>query len=80
MTQIEAESLQVDVLPIAKHYIEALGLYPIFQKYLPKPTRGRKCDIEPAQVLCVMIANIVCGASPYSAAIVFRTRSALMFS
>ncbi len=52
---------KVDVLPLVKHYIDALKLYPVFQKYIPKPPN---CEIEPAQVLCTMLANIICAPKP----------------
>lgn len=61
MEKMDVSIKKMDVLPLAKHYIDALKLYPIFQKHMPKPSN---CDIEPAQVLCMMVANIVCESKP----------------
>lgn len=41
--------------------MEQLDIYNIFKKYIPKPDR---CPVEPAQILSIMIMNIVCAAHP----------------
>jgi transposase len=52
---------QADVLPMIKYYIADLGLYKLFDKYVPNE---KSFEIAPAQVLCMMIMNIVVAAKP----------------
>lgn len=52
---------QVDVLPMVKHYMTELRLHELFDKYIPNENG---CEIKPAQVLCMMIMNIVVAAKP----------------
>ena len=52
---------QVDVLPLVKYYIKELGLHDLFDKYVPN---NRNFEIKPAQVLCMMIMNILVSAKP----------------
>ena len=61
MEKIDVTIKKVDVLPLVKHYIEELNLFSVFQRYIPKPPN---CEVEPAQVLCVMLANIICAQKP----------------
>ena len=52
---------QVEVLPLVKYYMEELGLARLFDRYVPN-TNG--ADIDPAQVLCIMVMNIMVSAKP----------------
>ncbi len=52
---------QVEVLPLVKYYMEELELARLFDKYVPN-TNG--ADIDPAQVLCMMVMNIMVSAKP----------------
>lgn len=52
---------KIDVLPLAKHYMDQLGLAQLFQKYVQG---SEKMDLAPAQVLCMMVLNIVDAARP----------------
>lgn len=52
---------QLDVFPIVKHYISELGLYELFDEFVPN---DNNCEIAPAQVLCIMVMNIVVSAKP----------------
>jgi len=61
LEDINAKFKKLDVLPMVKKYMEQLDVYNIFKKYIPKPER---CPIEPAQILSMMIINIVCAANP----------------
>ena len=61
MKQLQSRAKKVGVFPMVKHYMEQLGLYGLFQKYIPKAGNG---SLEPAQALCVMVANIVCASKP----------------
>ena len=61
MEHIQGQAKRIDVLPMVKHYIDALELYPLFQKHIPKPINS---SIEPAQVLCIMVSNIICASKP----------------
>jgi len=57
----DATVKKIDVLPMVKYYMEQLGVYDILKKYVPKPSR---CPVEPAQILSMMVMNIVCAAHP----------------
>lgn len=61
MEQLQSRAKKIVVFPMAKHYMEQLGLYALLDKYVPRASNG---SIEPAQVLCVMVANIVCASKP----------------
>ena len=61
MEQIETRAKKIDVLPMAKWYMDQLDLYTILQRYIPISPNG---GIEPAQVLCVMVANMICATKP----------------
>ena len=61
MPIIDTNFKQVDVLPMVKHYITEIGLHDIFNKYIPN---NNGYEIKPAQVLCMMIMNIVVAAKP----------------
>ena len=50
---------QLDVLPLVKHYITELGLHDLFDKHVPN---NKGFEIKPAQVLCMMIMNVVVAA------------------
>jgi len=52
---------QLDVLPLVKHYITELGLHDLFDKHVPN---NKGFEIKPAQVLCMMIMNVVVAAKP----------------
>jgi transposase len=60
MSQIDARIQQLDVLPLTKYYMDQLNLYKLFDKYVP----NNGADIEPAQVLCMMVLNIVAARKP----------------
>ena len=57
----------VEVLPLVKYYIEELKLAQIFDKYIPN-TNG--AEIPAAQVLSVMVMNVVTASKP-----LYRNRS-----
>ncbi len=61
MGRIEAQFKQVDVLPMVKHYMNSLGLYQLFKKYVPAPNNSLA---EHAESLCIITANIVCDNKP----------------
>ena len=61
MRMMDTKLKQVDVLPMVKHYITELRLHELFDKYIPN---DNGCEIKPAQVLCMMIMNIVVAAKP----------------
>jgi len=52
---------KVEILPLIKYYMEALGLSGLFDKYVPN-TKGM--EIAPSQVLCMMVMNIMVSAKP----------------
>ncbi len=61
MRAMDTKIKHVDVLPMVKHYITELRLHELFDKYIPN---DNGCEIKPAQVLCMMIMNIVVAAKP----------------
>lgn len=61
MERMDTKVKQLDMLPMVKHYIGELGLHELFDKYVPN-TNGS--EIRPAQVLCVMVMNIVAASKP----------------
>jgi len=60
MSQIDTRIQQLDVLPLTKYYMDQLNLYGLFDKYVP----NKGADVEPAQVLCMMVLNIVAARKP----------------
>jgi transposase len=58
---ISAKTKNINVLPMVKHYITELGIYELFQRYIPKRSNA---FIEPSQALCMMIINIICSSQP----------------
>ena len=61
MKEMNTKLKQVDVLPMVKHYMSEMGLHTLFDKYIPNKNG---CDIDPAQVLCMMVMNIVVEVKP----------------
>jgi len=61
MQPIDTRINQLDVLPLLKYYMEELSLYGLFDKYVPNASG---CEIAPAQVLCMMVLNLVNAAKP----------------
>jgi transposase len=61
MMEMDTKHKQVDVLPLVKYYITELKLHELLDKYIPN---NRGFEIKPAQVLCMMIMNIVVSAKP----------------
>ena len=61
MEQLDVITKKVDVLPMVKYYMDQLGVYGIFAKYVEKP---KCCPVDPAQILSMMVVNIVCASQP----------------
>ena len=61
MDQIDVITKKVDVLPMVKYYMDQLGLYGLFAKYVPNPKRS---PVDSAQILSILVANIVCASRP----------------
>jgi hypothetical protein len=61
MDQMNMITKKVDVLPMVKYYMAQLGVYGLFAKYVPKP---KQCPVDPAQILSILVANIVCASQP----------------
>ena len=61
MDQIDVITKKVDVLPMVKYYMDQLDIYSLFAKYVKRPKR---CPVDPAQILSIMVANIVCASHP----------------
>lgn len=51
----------VDILPLVKYYMQEIKLSHLFDKYVPN-TNG--AEIPPAQVLCLMVTNIMTASKP----------------
>ncbi len=61
MQPVDTRIKQLDVLPLTKYYMDKLGLYGIFDKYVPNKNGA---EIDPAQVLCMMVMNIINASRP----------------
>jgi transposase len=61
MKQFETRFKQVDVLPMVKHYMDALDLFSLFEKYVPAAPDSLA---DHAESLCILTANIVCDNKP----------------
>ena len=61
MKQFETRFKQVDVLPMVKHYMDALDLFSLFKKYVPAALDSLA---DHAESLCILTANIVCDNQP----------------
>jgi len=61
MKQFETRFKQVDVLPMVKHYMDALDLFSLFEKYVPAAPDSLA---DHAESLCILTANIVCNNKP----------------
>ena len=46
---------------MVKYYMDQLGVYGLFAKYVQRP---KSCPVDPAQILSIMVANIVCASHP----------------
>lgn len=57
---MDAKITQLDVFPLVKYYLDQLKLAMVFQKYIKKG----KAEIAPAEVLCMLITNIVISPRP----------------
>lgn len=51
----------VDILPLVKEYMDALGLARLFDKFVPNKNGA---EIAPAQVLCLLVMNIMVSSKP----------------
>ena len=51
---------KLDVMPIVKYYMDQLGIYDLFDAFIPQGN----CLIPTAQVLCIMVVNIICAGNP----------------
>ncbi|MCP4285230.1 MAG: DUF4277 domain-containing protein [Gammaproteobacteria bacterium] len=58
---METKIKQVEILPLVKYYMQRLGLVQLFNKYVPN---SNGAEIAPAQVLCMMVMNIMVSAKP----------------
>jgi len=61
MEKLDVITKKVDVLPMVKYYMDQLGIYDLFAKYVQNPTRS---PVDSAQILSIMVANIVCASRP----------------
>ena len=61
MKQFKTRFKQVDVLPMVKHFMDALDLFSLFEKYVPAAPDSLA---DHAESLCILTANIVCDNKP----------------
>ena len=64
MEKLDVITKKVDVLPMVKYYMDQLGIYDLFAKYVQNPMRS---PVDSAQILSIMVANIVCASQPMTA-------------
>lgn len=58
---ISSVTKRLGVVPMVKYYISELNLHKIFEKHIPMKLNEK---LEPAQVLNIMLLNIICASSP----------------
>ena len=51
MEKLDVITKRVDVLPMVKYYMDQLGIYDLFSKYVQNPTRS---PVDSAQILSIM--------------------------
>jgi transposase len=61
MEYFDVITKKVDVLPMVKYYMDQLDVYGVFSKCVEKPNC---CPVDPAQILSMMVVNIVCASHP----------------
>lgn len=61
MTGIESTMKQVGIVPVIKHFMKELNVFGFFKEQIPCATQAQ---IEPAELLCMLIPNIMVDASP----------------
>jgi len=61
MKQFETRFKQVNVLPMVKHFMDALDLFSLFKKYAPVALDSLA---DHAESLCILTANIICDNKP----------------
>jgi len=61
MARSENTIRQVDIFPVIKHYMEELNVYGFLKEQL---TCATQAQVEPAELLCMLIPNIMLAASP----------------
>jgi len=52
---------QVDIVPIIQYFMKELRVHDIFNEHIPCATQAK---VEPSDLLCVLITNIMVAASP----------------
>ncbi len=61
MKDIDSKTMQLDVKPMVWFYMDQLCLQELFEKYMPKTP---KMNLAPADVLSLMVFNIIDSPSP----------------
>lgn len=61
MDDLDTRIKPVDALPLLKHYMQQLGLYELFDKYVPNTTQA---ELAPAQVLSLLVMNLLHAPAP----------------
>jgi len=61
MDQLDVITKKVAVLPMVKYYMDQLDIFGLFSKYVKRP---KSCPVDPAQILSIMLVNIVCASHP----------------
>ena len=62
MKDIDSKAMLLDVKPMVKFYMDQLCLQELFEKYMPKTS---KMNLSPADVLSLMVFNIINSPSPF---------------
>lgn len=61
MSTINSTMKQVDIVPIVQYFMKELNVHELFQEHIPCAAQAK---VEPADLLCVLITNILVAASP----------------
>jgi len=61
MNIIDSTMKQVDIVPIVQYFMKELNVHELFQEHI---SCANQAKVEPADLLCVLITNILVAASP----------------
>lgn len=61
MQNVNINGKQVDSLLLVKHFMDELDLHTLFKQHVPC---SRQAQVEPAELICMLIANITISAKP----------------
>lgn len=61
MNNINNTIKQVDIVPIIQYFMKELNVHELFNEHIPSAVQAQ---VKPADLLCVLVTNIMVAASP----------------